>query len=235
MNGTKGNALKSKTFATACLAAIVYMAPRASPCDTLPPSNGMPLRTVYTPNPTNDEDSPEQAGVLEQWNESGTTRSSMDQVVKNLEGPKENHAVQKIGRYADGSKASQETTITSSLPGKRLLYAGIDHWTRSGKLKSTSRQVDTLDPNGVEIKGERKTVIFRHERVISEKQEKWDPDFHGWLETYDRTTLYYDNGDLKQRITMRPPENTKTKEAWGSHGEKTSQKWNEKKQIWIAL
>jgi hypothetical protein len=181
-----------------------------------------------------DVDSDQQPEILEQWHLGIAARSSIDPVLNHLGQNGQTVVKRKIVHYPGGEKASQETTVVSDLPGKRLLYAARDAWSLAGTLTSSFRQINALNGDGFQTKGRRSTLNFEDGLLCGEKLEQWSPVFTGWFDTYARTTTYYGDDDMKGRVTMLPAVNQMTKEDWGAKLEgkrlKTTCRWDEASQ-----
>jgi len=202
------------------------------------PANAQRPPTVVSTPQDSVDDGGQGPAVLEQWHGDGSTRGSVDQVLKRLEGDKRNAVTRVSTCYPNGVTHTSETSVTSGLPGKRLLYDGRREWGQDGTLQSAFRQVDTLNDAGVQVKGVRSTQSFAAGRLSGEQREVWDPDFRGWLVSYSSVLAYYPNGDLQRREVRVPPANLRTREDWGpllAHGRaKKTLHWDSATDAWAG-
>jgi hypothetical protein len=234
----KSPTLSPKSFlAWACLTAVFSLNTAFLKADSNPLMNAPKPTPEATDDANPNDDTQQEPVVLGQWNDVSSTHNSLNRIVENLSEDKGHMVDRKEVHYPGDGKASREITVRSNLKGKGILSDVKERWDRAGNLTYRSRQNNTLNADGVQVGGERITSAFTQGLVTREIAERWDPDFKGWLETSVSTEAYYDNGDLRQRITEEPAFNRKTQENWGSLGlqgrKKTTRLWNKGSHRWL--
>jgi hypothetical protein len=132
--------------------------------------------------------------------------------------------------HVDGSQALQETIVTSKLFGNRQLFNQKETWDKLGKLEFSFCETNLFDGTGNQEMGNRKTQHFEFGRLHSEIDEQWSPETKLWLENSQRMFAYYQDGDIKECLTVNPVNKEKKIENWGSKGrngrDKATCTWN---------
>jgi hypothetical protein len=137
--------------------------------------------------------------------------------------------------HGNGKKASQETLVVAKDSGKTL-YTEKQSWDDSGRLEKIFVQDDDYHADGKQVRGENSEKEYDHGRLVKEVKKKYSAESGSWGTVYEQTVSYYDNGDMKERVTEEPPKDRKTKESWGDKGamgrKKTTHRWNASKNEW---
>lgn len=147
-----------------------------------------------------------------------------------------NRVERKTSYHANGKKKSQSVTVISKTGGK-ILYESKNEWDDSGTIQASYVQDDAYNANGRQTKGQIVEKKYQGERLSSEVKKKFSPATGDWAVTYKQAISYYEDGDLKERVTENPQTGDKERETWsekqGALGRKESKKkWNASIKQW---
>lgn len=146
-----------------------------------------------------------------------------------------NKVERKTSYHGNGKKAEQETFVVAKDSGKTL-YTEKQSWDDLGRLEKIFIQDDAYHADGKQVRGESSEKEYDHGRLVKEVKKKYSAETGSWGTIYVQNVSYYDNGDMKERVTEEPPRDKKTKESWGDKGamgrKKTTHQWNASKNEW---
>ena len=124
------------------------------------------------------------------------------------------NTVQRITTYhPNGRKESQGLTVVSRA-NKKMLYEEKDSWDASGDIEHSYIQDDGFNKQGDQVKGSIREKDYEYGRLVKEVQQKYSPGADSNKVTFIRTITYYDDGEMKERITERPLDDDKQRETW---------------------
>lgn len=115
--------------------------------------------------------------------------------------------------HKSGNRDTQTVTVLAKGSG-RTLYSGKSTWSDKGDLESTHSEDLAYHGDGKQSKGRIVHQQFSLGRLMLETRQKYSPATQSWGEDYKQTLSYYEDGDMKDRLTERPGADKKTLEVW---------------------
>ena len=133
--------------------------------------------------------------------------------------------VERQTSYHDGGgKDSQTVKVTAKDSGK-VLYQGKKDWNENGKLTYAYEEDATFAADGSQEKGWIKEQKFDDNgRLTKEIKKKYKEAEKSWDNVYEQELEYYENGDLKTRVTDDKDGDGKVRESWGAKKGMTGRK-----------
>lgn len=124
------------------------------------------------------------------------------------------NTVERVTSYhPNGRKKEQRLTVVTR-KDKRLIYDEQESWEASGDLEHSYLQDDAYGKDGDQVRGSIREKTYEYGRLVKEVQKKYSPGADANKVVYVRTITYYDDGDMKERITERPLDGEKERETW---------------------
>jgi hypothetical protein len=136
----------------------------------------------------------------------------------------------KTSYHANGQKNTQTfTVLAKGTDNMRTLDKRV--WNENGNPESLFTQDNSFNSKGEQTQGQIIELSYNEGRLATETKKKFYNLTGDWALTYKQSISYYKDGDMKERVTERLPENNNKRETWSetkrSLGrEQTTQKWN---------
>jgi hypothetical protein len=148
-----------------------------------------------------------------------------------------NRVERKTSYHDNGRKSAETVTVVSNGSGKTL-YVGKKAWMESGDPASVTVEDDVFSDGGKQLKGVTVAKEFKYGRLVEEERKRYSAK-KGWSPSFKQTISYYEDGDMKERVTeeLASKDKEKVRETWGPKlgdaGRKAStEKWNWTKGSW---
>jgi hypothetical protein len=129
------------------------------------------------------------------------------------------NAVNRISRttsyFDNGEKAKQEVTVVDK-SNEKTLYCGKKSWNSKGDLTKSYEKDDAFNGDGKQVKGHIVDSVMLHGRLVTELRKSYSPTTDSWGVTLKQQISYYDDGDMRERVTLRPAADEKTREHWSN-------------------
>jgi hypothetical protein len=143
------------------------------------------------------------------------------------------NTVERVTSYHPGGRKEGQRLTVVSRSGKQLLYEKRSAWDSSGDIAHRYLQDSSFDTRGGQTKGSLSEEDYEYGRLTKERLQAYSPG-SGANQTYFlQTVTYYDDGDMKERITEKPLENVKERETWGETKGAEGRSWATSK--WAAF
>jgi hypothetical protein len=147
-----------------------------------------------------------------------------------------NRVERKTSYFPNSKKASQTVTVVAKTTDKTL-YTEKQDWNDDGTRKYSLVEDDNFIGKGKQTKGQILEKEFQNGNLTMELKKKYSHKKDNWDVTEKQTVSYYENGDMKERITETSPPEKKIRETWsekkGTLGrKKTTHKWSTSKGEW---
>lgn len=145
--------------------------------------------------------------------------------------------VERRSAYFSNGKLSTQVTTVSDRKSKRTLYSGKKTWSEDGAPVSVAMEDDTFNGDGMQMAGRIDEQEFKGGRLFFEGKKEYSPGTGQWGDSSKQTITYFDDGDMKERLTEFPASDEKTRENWGKKDgvlgrEETTMTWNSSKGTW---
>lgn len=142
----------------------------------------------------------------------------------------------RTGYYYDGQPAWQTLSVVSQNTGKTLFYSKKT-WLESGKPDSAYSEDDVYNGEGKQVKGSILDLQYNDGKLTFKVRKRYSPVTDEWGFTLKQTMTYYNDGDLKERVSVDPSTDEQTRESWGvregSLGrQKHVEEWNSSSGAW---
>jgi hypothetical protein len=120
----------------------------------------------------------------------------------------------RTGYYYDGQAAWQTLSVVSQNTGKTLFYSKKT-WLESGKPDSAYSEDDVFNGEGKQVKGSILDLQYNDGLLTFKVRKRYSPITDEWGFTLKQTMTYYNDGDLKERVSVDPSTDEQTRETWG--------------------
>jgi hypothetical protein len=126
-----------------------------------------------------------------------------------------NRVERETSYFANGKKATQAVTV-SGKKSKKTLYFGKKTWSEDGAPVDFSAEDDAFNGDGKQMRGHIDDRQYKNGRLAYELKKEYSAVTGQWGDTSRRTVSYFEDGDMKERITEEPASDEKTRETWGA-------------------
>jgi len=138
--------------------------------------------------------------------------------------------------FADGKKESETVSVIGKTSG-RTLYFSKKAWGDDGNILSVDIEDNAFKSRKKQIGGQIEKQQYENGRLIAENHKHYSATSDGWNDTFKESILYFDDGDMKQRVTENPVTGEKSREIWGEKSGvlgrvETTQNWDNAKSVW---
>lgn len=153
---------------------------------------------------------------------------------------KSNTMVNRVERqttyFSNGNKAEEVVTVIAR-HSKKTLYLSKKTWNDSGDLVSANVEDDAFSRSGEQLKGHNTEMDYQNGRLSSEVVRRYSASAGHWEDARRQEISYYDDGDMKERVTEYLPSGGKDRESWGAKDgvlgrQETDDAWDTLKNAW---
>jgi hypothetical protein len=142
----------------------------------------------------------------------------------------------RTGYYSDGQASWQILTVVSQNSGKTLYYSKKT-WLEDGKVDSNYSEDDLFNGDGKQMKGGILDLQYSGGLLTFKVRKRYSPVSDNWGFTLKQTFAYYNDGDLKERVSVDPSTDEQTRETWGVRRGTLGRKeyveqWNSSRGVW---
>ncbi|HTB21805.1 MAG TPA: hypothetical protein VK914_03770 [bacterium] len=147
-----------------------------------------------------------------------------------------NRVERRTDYFANGKKSEQTVEVTSK-HSKKTLFTEKSVWSEDGAPVGVTIEDDAFNGDGRQMAGRIDDQQYSVGRLTHEVTKEYSAGTGQWGDTSRRTVSYFDDGDMKVRLTEFPASDEKTRETWGAKDgvlgrDKSTETWNSSRGAW---
>jgi hypothetical protein len=147
-----------------------------------------------------------------------------------------NRVERRTSYFSNGAKDTEDVTVIAR-HSKKTLYSSKKSWNDNGDAVSADVEDDVFSRSGILRRGHNTEMDYQNGRLVGEVVKRYSASAGAWEDTRKQTISYYDDGDMKERVTEYLPSGGKTRESWGIKDgvlgrQETDSAWDVPKGVW---